>query len=40
MAVTAVSTNAFAAAIKEYEDETDTETDGEDGERSGSDGDL
>jgi len=29
---TAVSANAFAAALKEYEDNSDTETDGEDGE--------
>lgn len=29
---TAVSTSAFTAAIKEYEDNTDTETDGEDGD--------
>jgi hypothetical protein len=30
--VTAVSARAFAAALKEYEDNSDTETDGEDGE--------
>jgi hypothetical protein len=29
---TAVSASAFAAAMWEYEDNTDTETDGEDGE--------
>jgi hypothetical protein len=28
----AVSANAFAAALKEYEENSDTETDGEDGE--------
>ena len=30
--VTAVSARAFAAALKEYEDNSNTETDGEDGE--------
>lgn len=29
---TAVSASAFAAAVREYEDNSDTETDGEDGE--------
>ena len=28
----AVSASAFVAAVREYEDNTDTETDGEDGE--------
>ena len=28
----AVSTNAFIAALKEYEEDLETETDGEDGE--------
>ena len=30
--ITTVSANAFAAAIQEYGDNTDAETDGEDGE--------
>ena len=29
---TAVSANAFVAALKEYEEDSETETDGEDGE--------
>jgi len=29
---TAISARAFAAALKEYEDDSKTETDGEDGE--------